>query len=135
MGEPQRMECILLDQKHRQALAGIQIANDLEYLLHDERRQSEGGLIEEQQAGARHQSAGYGQHLLLAAGKRPAALALALFEDGKNLEGATEILREVPLIADGGTHLKIFQDRHARKDRSEERRVGKECRSRWSAWY
>ena len=51
-------------------------------------RQAERGLVEQEQAGARHQGAGDGQHLLLAARKRAAALGLALFEDREQVEGA-----------------------------------------------
>src|SRR4029079_17292605 len=67
MGELERMEGVLLDQEHGQALAGIELADDLEDLLHDQGSEAERWLIEQQQAGPRHQGAGDRQHLLLAA--------------------------------------------------------------------
>ena len=59
---------VLLDQKHRHAVALVEVADDLEDLLDDERREAERWLVEQEQARAAHQGAGDGEHLLLAAG-------------------------------------------------------------------
>src|SRR4029079_16839013 len=123
MGELERMEGVLLDQEYGQALAGIELADDLEDLLHDQGSEAERWLIEQEQAGPRHQRAGDRQHLLLAARERAAALGLALVENGEDLEGAGEILLEIPGIGAGRTHLQVFEHRHAREDAAAFRRL------------
>src|SRR5229473_8648286 len=44
---------------------------------------------------------------------------------------AEDVAEQVPLLALEAHHLKLFD----RSNRSEERRVGKECRSRWSPYH
>ena len=39
------------------------------------------------------------------------------------------------IIIHGGRLIGIYEDRNEALDRSEERRVGKECRSRWSPYH
>ena len=50
--EPQRHARVLLDQEHGRRRAGVEIADDLEDLPHDQRRQTERGLVEQQQLAA-----------------------------------------------------------------------------------
>ena len=80
MREPQRVEGVLLDEEHGQALARVELGDDLEDLLDDERREPERGLVEQQQLRPAHQRARDGEHLLLAARQRAAALVQALLE-------------------------------------------------------
>src|SRR5256885_6782098 len=53
--------------------------------------------------------------------------------------GATEVLGELDRLVDHhlvGDIGRVFQlERREQQDRSEERRVGKECRSRWSPYH
>src|SRR5262249_36260954 len=95
MCQLERMEGILLDQEHGQALVGIEFADDLEDLLHDQRGKAERWLIEQEQAGPRHEGAGDRQHLLLAARECSAALGLALLENRESLESASEVVLEM----------------------------------------
>src|SRR5215212_3931554 len=95
VGKLQRVECILLDKEYRDALGAVEFTDGGENLLDDQRRKPERGLIEQQQAGARHQCARDREHLLLAAGERAAALALTLAENWKQYKGALEVFLKV----------------------------------------
>src|ERR1039457_2459028 len=95
VSELQRMKSVLLDEKDRQSLALVEIGDDLEDLLDDERRQTERRLVQEQKTRPAHQRPRDRQHLLLAAGKRSAALGRALLEAGKKCEDAREVLVEM----------------------------------------
>ena len=67
MRELECVEGVLLDQEHGELLSPIELADRIEDLSHDHRREAERGLVEQQQARARHQRAGDREHLLLAA--------------------------------------------------------------------
>src|SRR6266851_4855691 len=107
MGEPQGMVRVLLDQEHRDLLLLVDLADHFEDLLDDERREAERGLVEQQEARPTHQRAADRQHLLLAAGERAAALALAPLEDGKEREDAAQILGEMRRLRYGSADLQI----------------------------
>src|SRR5438477_5738055 len=83
MCQPQRMEVILLDQEYGQALSGVELADRCKNLPDDQRRETQRRLVEKQKPRPRHQGAGDGKHLLLAARQRAAALSLPLLKDGK----------------------------------------------------
>ena len=91
----QRHMRVLLDQQHRRP-ALMDFADDLEYRLHDDRREAERGLVEQQQPGLRHQAARDRDHLLLAAGERPAELV------GERPDIGKEVEHRVGLAADRG---------------------------------
>src|SRR5438034_4315697 len=67
MREPQSMEGILLDQKYRQPLSTVELANRGKDLPDDQRCQAQRRLVEKAKPRPRHQGAGDGEHLLLAA--------------------------------------------------------------------
>src|SRR5215467_6279724 len=67
MGEAQRVMGILLDEEHRRLLPFVHLANYIENLFDDQRRQSERRFIEQQEARPAHQGPRNCQHLLLAA--------------------------------------------------------------------
>src|SRR5258708_17203647 len=92
MGEAERVVRVLLDQEHRDLLLLVDLADHLEDLLDDERREAERRLVEQQEARAAHQRAADRQHLLLAARERAAALAPAPLAAGKEREDAAQIL-------------------------------------------
>ncbi len=56
---------VLLDQQHGDAPPGVEVGDDLEQLLGDQRRETEAGLVAQQQLRTAHQGAGDRQHLLL----------------------------------------------------------------------
>src|SRR5437867_1683375 len=95
VGELQRVIGVLLDQEYGQPLLLVELAQHLEDLPHDQRRQTKGRLVEEKEPRPAHQRAGDREHLLLAAGERPAALGGTLLEDGKDRVDAFEVVLEV----------------------------------------
>jgi len=78
--EVERQCRVLLDDQHSDATLAIEPAQVLEQLLDDERRQTEGRLVEQHQARPQHQRAADRQHLLLATAQRPGHLRAPLLE-------------------------------------------------------
>src|SRR5436190_16533403 len=68
IGGLERESRVLLDENHRRALRS-NLRDGLEDGAHDERREPERGLVEQQHLRPAHQRTGKGEHLLLAAGK------------------------------------------------------------------
>ena len=62
----------------------VDLVDGAEDLLHEQRGQAEGGLVEQQQPRPGHQRAGDGQHLLLAARERAGRLLPRSFRRGKS---------------------------------------------------
>src|SRR2546423_201146 len=79
-GELQRDVRVLLDDEHRHALALVQLLDDPEDLGHEQWREAERGLVEQQKPRPLHERASEREHLLLAAAERARLLALALLE-------------------------------------------------------
>src|SRR5262252_3310683 len=67
VGDLERQVGVLLDDQHRDPLVGVQLAEAAEEVLHDDRRQPERWLIEQEKLRATHESTSDGEHLLLAA--------------------------------------------------------------------
>src|SRR5882757_1181124 len=63
MGELERVVGVLLDQEYRDLLLLVDVADDLEDLLDDERRQPERRLVEQQQPWPAHQRPRDREHL------------------------------------------------------------------------
>src|SRR5690625_4391556 len=108
----QRMMHVLLDDQDRHA--GFDDPVDhREYLFHDDRGQSKGGIVEHQQARARHQAAGDGDHLLLAAGKRARALVEALRDTREELQHLLQgRFRPGPCLPAESPHQQVLPHRH-----------------------
>ena len=70
-------------------------AIDLEQLVDDGRGQPQRRLVEQQDARARHQAAGDGQHLLLAARQQPGATVEALLQAREALEQRGGLGRDI----------------------------------------
>ena len=77
----------MLDEQHGRSGA-LEVAHEFEDALDDLWRKTRRGLVEHQQARPRDQSAGDGQHLLLAAGKGKGLLTAAL---GKHREARVRV--------------------------------------------
>jgi len=109
---------VLLDEHDGEAPAR-QLANGARDLAHDDGGEAERRLVEEQALGLGHEPAPDGQHLLLAARERAAALLEALAEPRKELVHVVEIPADVapvpPLI---GAHPEIVQHGELREDLS-----------------
>ncbi len=113
----------LLDEKHREAF-GIQFFDRLENLFHDEWRQAQRRLIQQQQFRPPHQRASDRKHLLLAAGQRAAALMRARFQQREQGVDTFQIRVEaVGIVGNDRAHLQILEHRHAREDAPALRRL------------
>src|ERR1700694_4035868 len=78
LGRAQRQVGVLLDDQDGRAVVAIDRRHDLEDLADDDRRQAQGGLVEEEQLRAEHERPRDRQHLLLAAGEGGGDLVAAL---------------------------------------------------------
>ena len=71
---------------------GLEPLDDLEELLHDERREAERQLVDEQQLGLEHHRLRHREHLLLAARQRAGARLHAVPERGEGVERDVDAL-------------------------------------------
>ena len=85
VGQGQCHRRVLLDQNHGRA-PPVDLGDHLADACDHPRRQPERRLVQEQHPGRGHQRPGDRQHLLLAAGEQPGALARALAQQRKQLE-------------------------------------------------
>ena len=85
VGELERAVHVLLDEQDGGSLLA-QPCQELEDLVDENRCEAERGLVEQEQLRAGHERAPDGEHLLLAAGKRPRHLPGALAQDREELE-------------------------------------------------
>ena len=88
VSDSQHLARLLLDHDCRQAFLAQEAAQDREHLFHDQRRQSLKRLVEQDQPRIEHQRAGYGEHLLFAAGKLIAEVLPPFAEAWKEFEDA-----------------------------------------------
>ena len=88
-------------------------------------RKPQRGLVQHQKARPAHQRAPDGQHLLLAAGQRAAALGEAFLQAREQREDAFQPRGAVGLAAVGGVgaHLQVLRHAHAREDSAAFRRL------------
>jgi hypothetical protein len=77
----------------------IDRSENSENLPHDEGRQPERGLVEEQEPRAQHQRPGHREHLLLAPRKRTGGLATPLAQHREVPEHALEVVLEIPALS------------------------------------
>jgi hypothetical protein len=94
---------------------GVELADEREHLLDQQRREAERRLVEDQQARLAHQPASDRQHLLLAARQRAGRLGPALLEAREDLDHAFEIARAVLLAAPIGAELEVVPHREIGK--------------------
>ena len=111
----ERLHDVLLDQQDRHALA-VELADQREHLLDQQRRQAQRGLVEDQQARLGHHAAPDRQHLLLAARQRAGRLRHALAQPREGREDALEIAGAVGPGAAIAAELEVFPDIHVRED-------------------
>src|SRR5690606_2800445 len=103
-------------QQDRGALR-LQLRDGRHDLLHHDRRETHGGLVEHQQLGLGHEGPAHGEHLLLTAGEGSGGLLAALPEDGEQVVGALDVLLDARLVAaQEGTEAEVVLDGHARED-------------------
>ena len=95
----------------------IEVADDLEDLLHELRRQPHRGLVKQDHLRPRHQRAADGAHLLLAAGDVAGGRAAALLEPRKIGVDEIEIAahRRAGAAAREGAGQQVLLDREMRE--------------------
>jgi hypothetical protein len=96
-GDRQRHVGVLLDEQDRGALL-VDLDDHVPDLLHDQRREAERGLVEQQVARLGHQRAPEGEHLLLAAGEVAGELLAALGEAREEGVDAVEVVPQVAAV-------------------------------------
>src|SRR2546425_3252637 len=107
---------VLLDEQDRGALL-VDVADDLEDRLHQDRCEPHRRLVEEHDLRPRHQRAPDREHLLLAARKRPALLVQAFLQAREEAEDALLVLLDaLHVVSRERAHLQVLADGHARKD-------------------
>ena len=115
-GDVERHQGVLLDEQDRGALL-VDLDDDLEDPLDEDRREAHRRLVEEQERRVGHQGPADRAHLLLAAGHRPRLLRLALGQAGEEREHAVEVLLQAGLgLALEGAHLEVLEHRHPREE-------------------
>ena len=90
VGGVERHQRVLLDEQDRRALR-VDLADDLEDLLDEDRREPHRRLVEQQQLRPRHERAPDREHLLLAAGERSGLCSCAP-QPREQVEDALEVL-------------------------------------------
>src|SRR3989440_7103633 len=118
IGDGEGLGGVLLDQQDGRALA-VDVTNDVEDLVDEDRRQSQRGLVEEQHLGLGHQPAGDGQHLLLASGEGAANLVEALPDPGEERQDVFQVAPDpVPILTPVGPQAEIVSHAHSVEDAS-----------------
>src|SRR5258706_594265 len=94
---------VLLDQQDRHALLFVNAPDDGENLPHQDRRQAERRLVEQQKRRPVHQGTPDREHLLLAAGELAGRLVEPLLESRKIAVNPLEIVSDTVTIRPRGT--------------------------------
>jgi hypothetical protein len=102
---------VLVDKEDRRRRI-LERADDREDLGHDARRQAHARLVQQQQAGPRHQRAADGEHLLLAAGERSGRLPALRLEDREQREDAGQPFGDLARGPHERAKAQVVLDRH-----------------------
>ena len=81
----------------------------VEDLLNNQRRQTQRGLVQQQQTGLAHHGPAHGKHLLLAAGQSARHLSLAVQQLGKQLKHRLQATLDLAVRAAVGAHTQVVQ--------------------------
>ena len=115
---------VLLDDQHGQPL-GADLADEIEHLLHHERREPGRRLVHQQHLRLRHQRAADRAHLLLAARHGAGRLRAAVLQPRKEAVDLVELLGEARARRrDEGADAQILLDRQPRKQPAVLRHMG-----------
>src|SRR3981081_2610806 len=94
-----------------------QVEQDLINLIDDLRRQAERRLVDQKQAGARHDCSRHSQHLLFAAGQAPGRKTQSLGKTRKEFQQSVEVrLGGSPVALDVTPDAKVLLDRQRAED-------------------
>src|SRR4029450_5425384 len=111
----QRELRVLLDDEDGETLLLVQVAENPEDLPHDDRREPERRLVEEEETRPRHQRSGNREHLLLPAGERSGLLSAATLDPGEVAAHALVDLGE-PAAVEIGAEAKVLVNRELPED-------------------
>src|ERR1035437_2267475 len=107
---------VLLDQQDRGSL-GVDVLDDGEDLLDQDRREAHRRLVEQQQLWPSHERPTDCEHLLLATGERAGRLTAAFLETREEAEDAVVVGRYLGLVvARVGPHLEVLENAQAIED-------------------
>jgi len=119
----QGLSGILLDEQYRRT-TGVDLPNHAEDRLDQERRETERGLVEQQQPRPAHEGPADGEHLLLAARHRPGLLADAFAQPRERVEHVLGIGGDLAFgRAREGAQFQVLAHGHAREHAPALRRV------------
>src|SRR3954447_26587725 len=122
-GDVEGHQRVLLDEEDRRALL-VDLHDDLEDPLDEDRRETHRWLVEEEQLRPGHERAAHRDHLLLAAGERPRALRAPLEQPREELVDALEVLLDAGAVgALERAHLEVLEHAHAREEAPSLRRL------------
>ena len=93
----------------------MQLADDIEDLLDQDRSQAHGRLVQHQQLRLGHHCTAHGKHLLLAAGERTADLLPAFLQTREQLVDVLQIALNGAVGAGISAHFEVFLDGHVRE--------------------
>src|SRR5499426_1254287 len=111
VGDTQRDLRVLLDEQERRLLLVVDLADDVEDLAHQQRRQPQRRLIQQQKLRLCHERATEDQHLLLAAAQISRDLVAAGHQDGEVVVDHPQIsLHALRILARVGTDPQILLD-------------------------
>src|SRR6185436_14754588 len=108
---------VLLDDEHRRARLLVDASQRREDVAHQDRRDAERGLVEEQELRARHESQADREHLLLASRERRAVVAQAVLEAREELEDHVHVALDPGRVATHvRAHAKVLEHRQVLED-------------------
>ena len=103
----------------------MHVLDDVEDLLHQQRRKAHGGLVQHQHGGVAHQGTAHSQHLLFAAGHGARQLLAALLQAGEQLKHLFLVGGNGGVGLGVGTHIQILFHGHVQEHMAAFRHVGK----------
>src|SRR5574341_534878 len=117
VGDGERGLGELLDEQQREPLVP-EPRQHREHLVHELRRQAQRRLVEEEQAGRRHEAARDREHLLLTAREHARRLQPPLAQDREALEVTLDLARRLAAVAPVGAQAQVVQDALIGEDQS-----------------
>ena len=115
MRDLQRHRHVLLDQQDGHP-GPVQLRDEFEHLLDQQRAEAQRRLVEDQQHRLGHHGASDREHLLLSAGKRTGELARALLQAREELVHPRAVLLSTLSAASIGTEIEVLQHAEIRED-------------------
>src|SRR3954453_1103842 len=115
VGDLERRAGVLLHQQDRRPVL-VDLLDDLEDLVDQDRREAHRRLVEQEQPGARHQRTADRTHLLLSARQRPRLLRSALLQPWEERVDVLDvILDRRAVVALERPHLQVLAHGHSRE--------------------